>query len=208
MKQSVLHMTKDLLWILTSITWGLVSIGCNITPNSASTRTYKIPDSPTDSSYQVFVETPAGDLQSLSYNVINENFDTLSVAEGGLKPDYLPYPLNACFFAARQNDSLVKIPAWLLSARLEPGATLSVKIIGMIDYREAGISHQEFLVIPEDRAKQTVQTDRFRDFMIAYDPVKFMFETWLKNRHGIGTVSQINWQDEEKARQFLDKRLN
>ncbi|MBK8503002.1 MAG: hypothetical protein IPL46_12765 [Saprospiraceae bacterium] len=188
----------------------LSTLGCdqskpigNVTPKVLS-----IPSLRLDSLYQVFVETPAGSSTTLSYNHHDNRFDTLTLPLGGLKHDYLPYPLNACFFPLWIQDSLVKVPAWLLSTSVPAGGSIRINILGIIEYKESGVSKKELLVLPNDAQYQTIQVDRFRDFIILYDPVKFIFETWLKNRHGIGLVSQMNWQDEEKAREYLESIIN
>jgi hypothetical protein len=186
------------------------TVGCDrqVPIGYVPSKTLKIPRLEIDSVYQVFVETPAGLSTTLSYNQHDNQFDTLTETQGGLKQDYLPYPLNACFFPLWMQDSLVKLPAWLLSRSLPAGDSIKINLLGMIEYKESGVSKKELLVLPVDAKYQTIQVDRFRDFIILYDPVKFIFETWLKNRHGIGLVSQMNWQDEEKAREYLESMIN
>lgn len=182
----------------------LLIAGCNKGQTGSGRSVFEIPGLRYDTNFQVFVETPAGNLQTLSLNARTGMIDTLAEAEGGLRNDYLPYPLNSCFFPLIQDDSLLKIPAWLVAGRMTAGDTLAVRMLGMVEYWEQGIPRQECLVIPVDPALQTIRSERFRDFIIQYDAVKFMFETWLKNRHGIGQVSQLSWKDEVEAAHYLE----
>ncbi len=207
---TVLHKTKDLLYLLSIAGLLLVSKGCasNEPAETPDVKSFVIPQLQFDSLYQVFVETPAGDMLTLSYNAKTNEMDTFAAQEGGLRKDYLPYPLNSCFFPVMQNDSLIKVPAWLIAARLTTGDTLAVKILGIIEYREKAILRRECLVVPADQVLQTINVERFKDFIIQYDDIKFMFETWLKNRHGLGQVSQLSWNDEEYAKKYLEFMSN
>lgn len=206
---TVLHKT-NLLYTLMIAGLLLVLKGCagNEQPETPDSRALMVPHLRFDSLYQVFVETPAGDMLTLSYNAKTNQMDTLAAQEGGLRKDYLPYPVNSCFFPVMQNDSLTKIPAWLIAARLTTGDTLAVKMLGVIEYREKAVLRRECLVVPADPVLQTINVERFKDFIIQYDDIKFMFETWLKNRHGLGQVSQINWNDEEYATKYLEFMSN
>lgn len=206
---TVLHKT-NLLYILMIAGLLLVSKGCagNEPPETPDSRSLMVPHLRFDSLYQVFVETPAGDMLTLTYNAKTNQMDTLAEQEGGLRKDYLPYPVNSCFFPVMKNDSLIKVPAWLIAARLTTGDTLAVKMLGVIEYREKAVLRRECLVVPADPVLQTIKVEQFKDFIIQYDDIKFMFETWLKNRHGLGQVSQINWNDEEYATKYLEFMSN
>jgi hypothetical protein len=203
MIHTVSQKTKYRLSLITGGCLLLISGGCQ-RGNPDAVQSFEIPHLLYRSFYQVFVETPAGNLQTLSFNAKTGMIDTLTEEEGGLRNDYLPYPVNSCFFPLIRDDSLLKIPAWLVAGRMTAGDTLAVRMLGMVEYREQGISRQECLVIPVDPALQTIRSERFRDFIIQYDAVKFMFETWLKNRHGIGQVSQLSWKDEVEAANYLE----
>jgi inorganic pyrophosphatase len=164
-----------------------------------------LPELYKDSAYQVFVETPVGSMISFSYDIDGGVLDTVKSEDFEA---YLPYPVNYGFFPVKADNTIKKIPVWILAKRLPEGLTLSVKLLGVIDYIDRNIKHREWLVIPVDENIQTIHSTRFRDFIIKYDPVKFTFEYWLKNRHGIGSVSQIIWHDEEKAMAFLQEEIN
>lgn len=206
MIRSVLQMTKDLISLLTVFYLLLVSTGCE---NGASSPPPKVVPAVRDHApYPAFIETPSGDMQTLSFNLETEVFDTLGPEAGGLRPDYLPYPLNAGFLPAHQDAGVQKLPVWVLGKRLSPGDTLSVQILGLIEYVENGTMHEDFVAVPSETGMQTIKVQRFRDFMIDYDAVRFMFETWLKNRNGIGAVSRISWMDEDKAQDKLSSIFN
>ena len=206
MTHHVLQMTKDLLWLFTSLLILLVSPGCKKQPNDASALT--IPKARKVAPYPVFIETPVGELQTISFDLATRSWDTLDLDEGGLKHDYLPYPLNAGFIPLESGEDVQKQPVWVLGDKMMPGDTLGVYLLGMVQYVEGGLTHEEFLAIPADSDLQTIAVKRFRDFVISYDPVKFMFETWMENRHGIGSVSQISWLDEDKAGEKLAGIIN
>lgn len=208
MNTNVLQKTKDLLRIIAGLWLMLFFFGCQPNETRSVDRSYKVPESVIDSQYQVFIETPAGSFQTWSFDISKNSFDTLASGDRGLKSDYLPYPLHAGFIPFWKSDSLTKIPVWILGQPAHSGDTLSVQLLGMIEYRDQNVGRKELLVVPVNTEKQTIRVNRFRDFIISYDPVKFMFETWLKNRHGIGSVTQLKWQDEDKAKEYLDERLN
>lgn len=199
-------MTKVALWVV--MTFSLVQIGCGPRGAVSENRVYVIPQADKEGLSIAFIETPAGSQQTLAFNPKDFSFDTLNYQQGGIRTDYLPYPLASGFLSGGSTDSLEKIPVWVLSRNTLPGDTMSINLLGMIEYRDQGVLKTEFIGIPEDSSLQTVPSTRFRDFIIAYDPVKFMFETWLKNRHGIGSVTQLSWQDEDKATLYLDKLHN
>lgn len=172
-------------------------------PSAAAS--YVIPELFKDSAYQVFVETPIGSTMSFTYDIERGVFDTVNKDGDGA---YLPYPLNYGFFPVKSNDTIKKMPVWVLGKRLPQGTTLAVQLLGLVEYVDRNLTHREWLVVPQEKSIQTVHSTQFRDFIILHDPVKFTFEYWLKNRHGTGSVSQIVWYDEEKALTFLQEEIN
>ncbi|NND33627.1 MAG: hypothetical protein HKN76_13635 [Saprospiraceae bacterium] len=166
----------------------------------------QLPELFADGHYNAMVETPVGSNYEFTYDPASNVIDTLRPEAG--PTDYLPFPANFGFFPLLKNDSLVKIPVWILGIKQPGGTAVAVKLLGLIDYTDRGNLQRQWLAIPRNPELQTIATSSFRDFIIRYDPVKFMFEYWLKNRHGIGSVSQIIWHDEEQALHYLEESVN
>ena len=192
------------IFILLALIWASCQDDAERKPPNGSS--YAIPELFRDSTYQVLVETSVGSTIPLSYDIEHGILDTVSDEFGD--GAYLPYPVNSGFFPVKSKNTIKKIPVWILGKRLPEGTTLAVQLLGLVEYVDRNMARREWLVIPQEKKIQTIRSIRFRDFIILHDPLKFTFEYWLKNRHGIGSVSQIVWHDEEKAMALLQEEIN
>ena len=190
-----------------SIIIALLYFSCgDIEIGNGNSRSLQLPELVSGENYNVMVEIPSGSSFEYSYNHDLNQIDTIESSAGPIS--YLPFPANFGFVPILKNDDLLKVPVWILGTRQEKGACMPVEILGLIDYTERGKTHRELLALPNNKTLQTIEAKSFGDFAIRYDPVKFMFEYWLKNRHGTGSVSQIVWQDEGTAMEYIEEILN
>jgi len=162
----------------------------------------QVPQLKLEEHFQAFIETPAGNQEQIVLNHKAQRFDTMS---GGFQSN-IPYPVNQGFFPVSL-DTLLKVPVWIFSQRLSLGDTLAVHLLGIIEYTDGGIEKKELVAIPVESALQTVESKEFEDFIIDNDPPKFVFEYWLKNRHGLGEVSRIKWDGKQKAELYLQSLI-
>lgn len=162
----------------------------------------QIPNLRHENHFQVLVETPAGAHNQILWNHDLQKFDTIDLQ---FQSNILS-PVNFGFFPIL-TDTLIKVPVWIFSKQLGAGDTLTVNLLGLLQYTVGGNSRQEIVATPTESQLQTVKSMEFEDFIIENDPLKFAFEYWLKNRDGLGEVSRIKWDDKAAAQAYLDKCL-
>lgn len=149
-----------------------------------------------DSGYLVYLETPAGATYETKLDLLAAQMDT-SASE----PVLLPFPANKGFIHKDGEKQMV----WILSKRLGVGSIHQVNVVGLIEYQEGGQEYLEIVAIPNDTDLQTISPQNFRELITIYEPAKFMFEYWLKNRYGLGTINNLRWSDELEAVEYLEQ---
>ena len=168
-----------------------------------------IPETRSMQNYHCFVEVPAGDNIPISYDISCHCLDTLKVNNQWATLPYLPYPVNRGFIPVKNTDgTLIKIPVWVLGKRLPAGSSAEVRLLGYMDYTEDNIKKSEVLAVPVSNALITVPVQKFKDFIIEYDAVKYALEHWLRNRNGLGRMTHFQWEDEQKAKEFVENQIN
>ena len=201
LSNKIRQMCRAIHWVLgTSLI--VVLIACAEEVVTERGPSMQLPSTKNGEYFQVYVETALGSHHLLNYRVGDEILDTLFETD-----IILPLPVNAGFIPLRSQDSLIKIRSWIIGKRMEPGDTLTVRIIGLIKYQLDELQHQDLVVVPVEDHLATVAVQRFRDFIIGYDPVKFSFEYWLRNHRGRGSLTQLAWEDEEQASAYLNNLL-
>ncbi len=184
---------RNLLLIPTLIcVFACTSREVNLEPNKPS---YLNPESP----LEAFIEISAGSNIMMSYDLESGELDTIRVNAKPRVLEYLPYPANSGFLLTEKDGQDLKLPVWILCQRLNPGEIVEITMLGLLDYTEERVQKSVWLAVPKDETLKTVDATDFKDFIIRYDPVKFMLEYWIKNLNGIGKVSQIVWHDGETA---------
>jgi inorganic pyrophosphatase len=168
-----------------------------------------IPESRSGQNYHCFVEVSAGDNVPIHYDAQCHCLDTLKRDSLWAVLPYLPYPVNRGFIPVTGKDSTItKIPAWILGKRLLAGTYTEVSLLGYMDYTEDNVAKSEVLVVPVMNELITVPVTKFKDFIIEYDAVKYAIEHWLRNRNGLGKMTFLQWEDEQKAREFVEQLIN
>lgn len=166
-----------------------------------------IPKNISGEKFVAVIETPVGEFRAISVDLANEKLDTLKEGSDYVVSNFLPHPVNQATIPVPAASDMEKIVVWVVGRSVRAGDTLSVDPIALLEYTLEGESRSEILAIPRDSAMQTIHVENFSEFIIEYDGVKYLLEGWLRNRHGLGKVSQLNWKDQVKAQNFINARL-
>jgi inorganic pyrophosphatase len=117
----------------------------------------------------------------------------------------LPYTCNGGFIPL---DDEERIPVWIIGQRLQTGQVLGIIPMALVEYTQGDQMHTDVIAVPSDTLLQSIRPNNFRDLIVTYEPVKFSFEYWLRNRFGVGSVSRIAWKDDEAAASFVVAQIN
>ncbi len=199
-------------WIVSSI--GLVAFLTTMSSCSSDDATLNrghsavvIPKNIPGEQFTTVIETPAGEFRAISVDLENEKLDTLKEGSDYVISDFLPHPVNQAAIPVKTSTNTEKIVVWIVGRPVRAGDTLTVDPIALVEYTLEGESKSEILAIPRDPTQQTIQVDNFSEFIIEYDGVKYLLEGWLRNRHGLGKVSQLSWKDHVKAQSYINGKL-
>ncbi len=174
----------------------------NTNLRNAGSISIPLPPTKLDGTYQAMIETGMGDFTRHTYNLTSKTIDTILPLD---TTSFLPLPINLGFIAKEQDDQIIKIPTWVIGKRIDPGKTLSIVPLGLLQYEEAGKSIEVAVVVPQDPNLKTISAVKFQTFIIDYDSLKFSIEYWLRHRHGLGSISRLAWEDELKALEYLEE---
>lgn len=166
-----------------------------------------IPKNISGEKFVTVIETPAGEFRAISVDLENEKLDTLKEGSDYVVSNFLPHPVNQAAIPVSADTDMEKIVVWIVGRSVRAGDTLAVDPIALLEYTLEGQSKSEILAIPSDPAHQTIQVENFSEFIIEYDGVKYLLEGWLRNRHGLGKVSQLSWKDQVKAQNYINAKL-
>ncbi len=180
----------------------LLIVGCHKQPESSSEPSLVLPKMRDQDGYMAYIENSVGSHLTQRYNLETGRLDTVEIKS----PLLLPYPVNQGFVPVfSESQSLSKVNTWIIGKGLLPGDTVGIIPIALLDYTLDGQRHQEVVAVPVLDQYQTLAPLPFREFIIEYDPLKYHFEYWLRNRGKTGRVSQMTWDDEESALELLQR---
>ncbi len=185
----------------------LISCVSDMGTLSPEGNTLIIPENVPGEKFTTVIETPAGEFRAISVDLENEKLDTLKEGSHYVVTDFLPHPVNQAAIPVSADTDMEKIVVWIVGRSVRAGDTLSVDPIALLEYTLEGQSKSEILAVPSDPAHQTIQVENFSEFIIEYDGVKYLLEGWLRNRHGLGKVSQLSWKDQVKAQNYINAKL-
>ena len=177
---------------------GLISCQSEVQPTPLA---YELPDAIHGQTAQAFIESPVGTFQRLAYNLESGKMDTLFETN-------LPLPVNHGFLLLETANELRKISTWIIGKRMQVGDTVTVEPIALLRYEMDAIDHEDIVAVPRASKLGTVEVSKFRDLLIKYDPVKFNFEYWLRQHQSPSKLTQLSWQDEEKALAHLSDLMS
>ena len=86
------------------------------------------------------------------------------------------------------------ILALVLSEHLPKGELYSVLPVGVMRYKELGITKQLVLSIPTDTTLQTLVSDDIQRFNIEHHGPKWIIEQYVTNQLGFGKVQILGWE--------------
>lgn len=184
-----------------------LTIGCG---EKEDTLLFQLPPSYSNGAYNVIIETSAGEHLLQSFEIESNTFDTCFQDDLAKRIGFLPLPVNMGFLPSYAGfDSVFqKIQVWMISERMETGSVIAASPLGKLNYIESGQECDAYVMIPNDPLLRTVDASSFEDFTIRFDPVKYAFEYWLRNKNGVGKISRIRWEDESVASAELVDLLN
>lgn len=130
-----------------------------------------------------------------SEGVLVEGAFTIKVVKSAgdtwLNKSYLGLPGNLGMIISPTDSHIL---ALVLSEHLPKGELYSVLPVGVMRYKELGITKQLVLSIPTDTTLQTLVSDDIQRFNIEHHGPKWIIEQYVTNQLGFGKVQILGWE--------------
>lgn len=140
-----------------------------------------------ESKYVVNIETSAGDDIDYAQN------DTLN---------FMAFPMNVGVFKGNKNREK---KVFIIGKSIKKGEKIGFKPFALVQYKDRDLGELTIVIArPLDSGLVTAKIDSYFEFISAFYGVQQVLETWIKNSKGYGSVSNITWENEIKALDFLE----
>ena len=158
----------------------------------------------------VVVEIPAGTNHKMEYNYATGVFENDQKDGKDRIVSFLPYPGNYGFIPSTLMDKTKggdgdALDVLVLGESLPTGSVQKVKAIGALLLKDDGKIDTKIIAIPVKNPVLAV--DDFLDFAIRYDAARRIIEDWFMNYKGQGVMELIRWEDEQYAKQEIERWL-
>lgn len=119
--------------------------------------------------------------------------------------EFMTYPMNVGIYKNnRKQERLV----YIIGKRLSRGSKVGFEPVGLINVIGSdGSTEKRVIARPFDLEKATAKMSNYLELISAHYGVQQVLEAWIKNEKGYGSVNEIQWQDEEKAKEYLDQSV-
>ncbi len=160
-------------------------------------------ESNTSVSVWCVISASAGDLPRYTYLTKTRTLSLDSSLSSSW--DFLPLPANQSFIIDAIGRNKLPIEMMVIAERISIGETLQVKPIGALEVSNGREKKAVLVGIPTDRKIQIIEPSEFSDFMIDYDPIKYLLQSWYINHKGVGTFDVVQWQNEQFAYSIISE---
>lgn len=151
------------------------------------------------------VSASAGDIPRYTYLTKTRTLSLDSSLTSGW--DFLPLPANQSYVVDAIGRNKLPIEMMIISERIPIGKTMQVKPIGALEVSNGREKKAILIGIPTDRKIQIIEPTEFADFMIDYDPIKYLLQSWYINHRGVGTFDVVQWQNEQFANSIINEGI-
>ena len=162
---------------------------------------------------QAYIEIPAGTNLKLEYDFNKSELvpDTLNGLPREIQ--YLPYPANYGFIIGTIQDKAsggdgVPLDVLVISSALQPGDSIEVIPLGVIQTLDEGEKDDKIIAIPADTGLQTVKASSFQDLRKHYPGMIEIFEIWFSNYNQKNNFTEIVNTGDEKLAMELIRRFS
>lgn len=151
------------------------------------------------------VEIPAGANHKIEYEPETNLFKNDKTAEGKERViNFLPYPANYGFIPStimskEEGGDGDPMDVLIICESLPTGTVIPVKILAALVIKDAGELDTKLIAVPVEKEKQVLKVNDFQEFMINYDSVRRIIESWFLNYEGPGNSTLIGWRDDDFA---------
>ncbi len=158
----------------------------------------------------VVVEIPAGTNHKMEYNHATATFENDQKDGKDRIVSFLPYPGNYGFIPGTLMDKTKggdgdALDVLVLGESLPIGSVQKVKAIGALLLKDHGEIDTKIIAIPIKNP--VLDVENFLDFAIRYDAARRIIEDWFLNYKGQGVMELIRWEDEQYAKQEIERWL-
>jgi len=156
------------------------------------------------------IEIPAGTNHKIEYNKTTENFDVDTLEGKKRVIDFLPYPGNYGFIPSTYMDverggDGDALDVLVISESVPTGTVMNVLPIATLLLKDNGELDTKIIAVPVDSTQRVITATTFEDWLIDYDPAKYIVEQWFLSYKGLGQVELLGWQNEHKALEEIEK---
>ena len=151
------------------------------------------------------VSASAGDIPRYTYLTKTRTLSLDSSLTSGW--DFLPLPANQSYVVDAIGRNKLPIEMMIISERIHIGQTIQVKPIGALEVSNGREKKAVLIGIPTDHKIQIIEPTVFADFMIDYDPIKYLLQSWYINHRGVGTFDVVQWQNEQFANSIINEGI-
>ena len=143
------------------------------------------------------VGTPAGNLPRYNYLPKTRTLSLDTSLHAGW--NFLPLPANQAFVIDAFGVDKIPIEMLIIAEQLKIGQVYQVKPLGSLEVSNSKDRKTVLIGIPSDPELQVISPNEFSDFMIEYDPIKYLLQSWYINYKGIGSYDMVKWNNEQFA---------
>lgn len=139
-----------------------------------------------DGKYRVKILVSSGE----NINIITN--DTLN---------FLNYPFNV---GVKDKSKPDKTQIAVIGKRLKSGQVISVKPLAKLTYVGESDRVIEMIVVrPIEDKFVTVKIDNYFELLSVHNGIQKMIDTWVLYSQGLGKVTDLKWENEDKAIEFF-----
>ena len=203
-------MVRSLLFLsLLFLTW----IGCKNNewkPRFGKIDYQAIPAFSDSGFVHLVIEIPAGTNHKIEFDKQRHTFENDSLDAQLRIIDFLPYPGNYGFIPGTLMDQARggdgdPLDMIVIAESQPTGSVMEVIPVAAMMLVDGGALDTKLVGVPADPALRVIQCTDFQTFMIDYDAVRRLIESWFLNYKGMGRMEINGWRNDRYALEEIRK---
>ncbi len=115
---------------------------------------------------------------------------------------FMTYPFNVALFSDKKD---VEKEVYIIGKKVDKGDKIAFRPFAKLTFENAvqGRLEEVVLAIPAQKDRRTAEINDYFEFISVHYGVQQVVESWTKSARGFGSVKNLTWSDEQKAKDFL-----
>jgi len=185
-------------------------LGLLVLPACQSRDYARLPATSAGGNLQAVIECPAGSNLTIFYCQSHRRFHVEMNEENEKKVDYLPFPVNHGFvpstlFSREEGAEGKMVDILVICDRLETGTVLEVIPLGIMILKDEAETFYQVISIPANLSGQVITASSLTELNLKYPSITGIIGEWYTHSDKSRNLTLLGWEDEQVARQFVDK---